>query len=131
MAFDIVIITPKGIYLEDRVDSLTVKMTSGYRTILSGHYPLIGTLDIAPMHIKKGTNTLYYSLNGGALNVTKDKTILVVNSIESQDEIDIERANASKERALKRLNEKLEETDLKRASASLARALSRIKTFNQ
>ena len=130
MAFNLVIITPKGVYLEERVDSLTVKMTSGYRTILSGHYPLVGTLDIAPMHIIKGTNTMYYSLAGGALNVTKEKVTIITNSIEAKEDIDIERANASKERAEKRLKEKLEETDLKRASASLARALARIKTYN-
>ena len=82
MALDLVIITPKGIYLEDRVDALTVKMTTGYRTILGGHYPLIGTLDIAPMHTTKGNNKMYYSLNGGAINVSKEKVTLIVNSIE-------------------------------------------------
>ena len=130
MALNLVIITPKGIYLEERVDALTVKMTSGYRTILGGHYPLIGTLAIAPMHITKGDNKMFYSVSGGALNVSKEKVTLITNAIEAKDDIDIDRANASKERAEKRLKEKLEETDLKRASASLARALSRIKTYN-
>ena len=130
MAFDIKIITPKGVYLEDRVDSLTVKFVSGYRTILTGHYPLVGSLDIAPMHMMKGNNTLYYSLNGGAISVEKERVVLVVNSIEGKNEIDIDRANASKERAEKRLAIKDQEIDLKRASISLAKALSRIKTYN-
>ncbi len=131
MAFNLLIITPKGVYLEDRVDSLTLKMVSGYRTILSSHYPLVGMLDVAPAYIKRGNNITHYSLNGGVLNITKEKVVVIASSIESQKEIDIERANKAKERAEHRIQEKDENLDLKRANAALARALSRIKTFNK
>ena len=130
MAFDLKIITPEGVYLEDRVDSLSVKLTTGYRTILTHHYPLVGTLDFAPMHIIKGKNTMYYSLHGGVIRVEKDIVTLITNSIEHKDDIDIKRAMDSKARAEKRLSERLDETDIKRAELSLKRALSRIKTYN-
>ncbi len=129
MSFHLVIISPKGVYLDDNVDSLSVKLTSGYRTILSGHTPLIGALDYAPMHILKNNVTTYYSLNGGALNVTKDKVVLIVNSIESKDEIDILRAENAKKRAMDRLASKDPNIDIKRAEAALHRAISRIKTY--
>lgn len=129
MSFHLVIISPKGVYLDDNVDSLSVKLTSGYRTILSGHTPLIGALDYAPMHTLKNNVTTYYSLNGGALNVTKDKVVLIVNSIESKDEIDILRAENAKKRAMDRLQSKDPNIDIKRAEAALYRAISRIKTY--
>lgn len=131
MGFKLVVITPKGLYLEKEIESLTIKLTSGYRTFLTGHAPLIGALDYAPMHLIENGKTIYYAIHGGAINVTKEKTTLVVNSIESQDEIDIERAFSSKERAEKRLAEKDPQIDLKRAKASLMRAIARIKTVNR
>lgn len=129
MAFHLVIISPKGVYFDDNVDSLSVKLTSGYRTILSGHTPLIGALSYAPMHIDKDNVTTYYSLNGGALNVTKEKVVLIVNSIESKDEIDINRAINAKKRATDRINSKDPNIDIKRAQLALYRAISRIKTY--
>lgn len=129
MSFHLVIISPNGVYLDDNVDSLSVKLTSGYRTILSGHTPLIGSLDYSPMHIIKNNVTTYYSLNGGALNVTKEKVVLIVNSIESKDEIDIDRAQRAKQRAMDRIACKDPNIDIKRAEAALYRAISRIKTY--
>ena len=131
MAFNLLIITPKGTYLEDRVDSLTLKMVGGYRTILTNHYPLIGLVDVAPAYTKKGNNVIHYSLNGGLLNVTKDKVVVIANSIESQKEIDVERAKSAKVRAEERLKSKDENIDLKRANTALLRAISRIKTSSK
>lgn len=129
MSFHLVIISPRGIYFDNEVESLTLKLTSGYRTILSGHAPLIGSLAYAPMHIIKDNKTTYYSLNGGAINVSKEKVTLIVNSIESKDEIDIKRAKEAKERAEERLSSKDPNIDIKRAQAALYRAISRIKTY--
>lgn len=129
MSFHLVIISPRGIYFDNEVESLTLKLTSGYRTILSGHAPLIGSLAYAPMHIIKDNKTAYYSLNGGAINVSKEKVTLIVNSIESKDEIDIKRAKEAKERAEERLSSKDPNIDIKRAQAALYRAISRIKTY--
>jgi F-type H+-transporting ATPase subunit epsilon len=52
------------------------------------------------------------------------EVILLVNSIERSDEIDVDRALKAKERAEKRLDEEM--VDVTRAKASLARALNRI-----
>lgn len=128
MAFRLEIITPKGIYLTEDVESLTVKLTSGYRTFLTGHYPLIGSLDYAPMHIIKNGKTIYYAIHGGAINVTKEKTTLICNAVESAKDIDVARAKSAKDRALERIAKKDPNLDLKRAQLALARSLARIKT---
>lgn len=128
MDFFIEIITPRGIYLSEKVSSLTVKLTSGYRTFLAGHEALIGSLDYAPMHIIKNGVTNYYAIHGGAVNVTKEKITLLCNAIEHANDIDVARALESKERAEKRLSEKDENLDVKRARLALARALARLQT---
>ena len=101
-------------------------MTTGYRTFLAGHMPLIGSLDYAPMHLVKNGKLENYAVHGGAINVTKEKVIVICNAIESADEIDKNRALAAKERAEKRLKEKDPNIDLKRAQLALQRSLIRL-----
>lgn len=128
MSFKLSIVTPKGLYNEFDVDSLTIKLTTGYRTFLSGHAPLIGAIDIGVMHIVVNGKTLYYAIHGGAINVTKEKTIILTNAIEKSDEIDVNRANLSLERAKNRLNEKDINVDVKRAELAIKRAMVRLET---
>jgi len=127
MEFSLEIITPKGIYLQEKVTSLTIKLTSGYRTFLAGHTPLIGSLDYAPAHIVKNGITTYYAVHGGAINVTNEKIIVICNAIEAAKDIDVARAKESKKRAEERINSKDPNIDLKRARLALARALARLK----
>lgn len=127
MEFSLEIITPRGIYLEEKVTSLTIKLTSGYRTFLAGHTPLIGSLDYAPAHIIKNGKTDFYAVHGGAINVTKEKVIVICNAIEHAEDIDVARAKASKERAEQRIKSKDPNIDIKRARLALARALARLK----
>lgn len=123
------IVTPKGLYFSDNVESLTIKLTSGYRTFLKGHIPLIGALDYAPMHIKENGKTIYYAVHGGAINVQKDKIVVICNSIEKKEDINIDRAKEAKKRAEERLASKDSDIDFKRAKAALLRAIARIKTY--
>ena len=130
MSFRLVIVSPRGCYFDEEVDSLTVKLTSGYRTILAHHAPLIGALGYAPMHIVRKGKTDYYAIHGGAINVTNEQVTLMVNAVEHENEIDVERAKQAKERAEKRLKNRDDGLDVKRAQLALYRALSRINTVN-
>lgn len=126
MGFSLQIITPRGVYFNQEVQSLTIKLSSGYRTILKGHTPLIGSLAYAPMHLVKDGKTEEFAIHGGAINVTKEKVSVVCNAIERKSEIDLERAKRAKERAEKRLKEKDPNIDIKRAQLALQRALIRV-----
>ena len=126
MGFSLQIITPRGVYFNQEVQSLTVKLSSGYRTILAGHAPLIGSLAYAPMHFVKDGKLEEFAVHGGAMNITKEKVTLVCNAIERKSEIDPERARKAKERAEKRLKDKDPNIDFKRAQLALQRALVRL-----
>ena len=131
MEFSLEIITPRGIYLEEKVTSLTIKLTSGYRTFLAGHTPLIGCLDYAPAHIVRNGKTDFYAVHGGAINVTKEKIIVICNAIEHAKDIDIARALESKKRAEDRISKRDPDIDVKRARLALARALARLKVAEE
>lgn len=127
MSFKLNIVTPKGLYKSLDVDSLTIELTSGYRTILTGHAPLIGSLSIGEMHVVKDNVTSYFAISGGAINVKKDEVIILTNSIEQSNEIDVERATKALQRATNRINNKDINLDVKRAELALKRAANRIK----
>lgn len=132
MSFKVAVISPRGLYFEKEVESLSVKLTSGYRTFLSHHAPLIGALAYAPMHIVENGKTRFYAIHGGAISVKDNKATLIVNAVEAKEEIDVDRAKKARDRAKERLAKKDDiNLDVKRAELALARAIARIKTYEE
>lgn len=125
----LVIYTPTGKYLEQDIDFLNVQSSDYNLGILPHHSPLVTTVKVSAMKIKDEEGYHMYAIGDGILKVEKDKTVLLLDSIESKDEIDIERALAAKSRAEERLANKkdLQGLDVKRAERALSRALARIK----
>lgn len=126
------IFTPNGKYFDDYISFLSVKSTEYLLGIYPNHEPLITTLDISMMIIRKDDKEDMYAISGGVMHIKENGTIsLMLNSIERKDEIDINRALEAKSRAEKRLLEKDENTSIVRAEAALARALNRINIANK
>ena len=128
--FVVDIYTPTGHYLKIDADFLSVTTGLGMVGILPNHAPLITNVEISKLTIKNGNEELNYAVSNGFMHIKKGThVVLMVNAIERNDEIDINRAMAAKERAESRLSEK--DVDLLRAKASLARALNRISIYNK
>ena len=127
-SFKVVIYTPYGQYLNTECDYLSTKTPLGVMGILPNHAPLISTLEISKLVLKKENREDIYAISGGVINIKKDHSVtLMVNSIERKDEIDVERALRAKSRAEERLNNKNnEDVDVNKAKASLLRALNRL-----
>ena len=64
--------------------------------------------------------------SGGFIEVLGDRVIVLAETIESGEQIDLARAEASRERAQERLRQR-ESVDMARAQAALERSLIRIK----
>jgi F-type H+-transporting ATPase subunit epsilon len=67
------------------------------------------------------------AISGGFLLTDGNKAIVLADAAEAPDEIDLERARASRDRAQGRLSEGGPDLDVARAQAALARALARLK----
>ncbi|MGO4499906.1 F0F1 ATP synthase subunit epsilon [Paenibacillus sp. 2RAB27] len=122
------IVTPERKVYAEQVDMVSVKGAEGELGILPNHIPLVTPLRIAPITVKKaGSKDEVIAVNGGFMEVRKDKVVILAESAELPEQIDIDRARAAKERAEKRLAEtKQDNVDFKRAEASLQRAVNRI-----
>lgn len=122
------IVTPERKVYAEQVNMLSAKGVEGELGILPNHIPLVTPLKISSITVKKqGSKDEIIAVNGGFMEVRKDKVVILAESAELPEQIDVDRARAAKERAEKRLAEnKQDNVDFKRAEASLQRALNRI-----
>ncbi|MDT3428045.1 F-type H+-transporting ATPase subunit epsilon [Paenibacillus forsythiae] len=123
------IVTPDHLVYAKQVYSLTVRGAEGDLGILSGHIPLVTPLQVAPMIIKSDNGATTVAVHGGFIEVNKEKVTVLAESAELPSDIDLERAEAAKERAQRRLQSrgKQDEIDHRRAELALQRAVTRIK----
>lgn len=122
------IITPyKAVYL-GTVKSVTLPGTLGSFQVLVNHAPLISTLEIGLITVQLTNNDkLYFSTSGGTCEVLNNKVMVLADSAELVENIDIHRAKSALERAKERLGHKdSKEIDVTRAELALARAINRI-----
>lgn len=124
--FTLEIVTPERKVYAQEVNLVVVKGQEGEMGILPNHIPLVTPIKISPVRIKKQNSEEIIAVSGGFLEIRKDKVVILAESAELPADIDLERAEASKQRAEERLNTKQSELDLRRAELSLQRALNRI-----
>jgi len=120
------VVTPERQVLHEDVDSIQLPGLDGYLGILPGHAPLLTELGAGVLRFEKGGETRYATALGGFAEVLADRVIVLAESAELAEEIDLGRAEAARERALKRLQEKAGEVDFQRAQLALQRSLMRI-----
>lgn len=95
--------------------------------ILPGHADFISELAVGDIKIESAGETQYYAISGGFLEVVDNRVLLLLETAETAEQIDIQRAEKAKERANERLQAKNPAIDIARAEAALARALNRLK----
>ena len=122
------IYTPYGKYLDRYVNELVIQTEEYVLGILPNHTPLVAKVKTSKMEIIQNGEKKCYAIGEGLINVKKDGVVLLVESIEDKEEIDIERARQAKERAEGRLKEPLN-IDVERATKALIRANNRISVY--
>lgn len=126
LKFKLKIITPHGIYQEVEIDQINLRTTAGQIGILAHHIPLASAVEISQMNYIIDGKKTYFAVSGGFVHVNENETTLIANAIESQEEIDLKRAEQAKQRAEDRLKNKNPDTDILRAEIALRRAITRI-----
>ena len=122
------IYTPYGKYFDRYVDEVIVPTEEYVLGILANHAPLIAKVRLGKLEIISNGEKSVYSHTEGLLNVQKDGVTLILDSIESKKDIDIDRAKEAKRRAEERLREPLN-IDVERATKALIRANNRISVY--
>lgn len=119
------IVTPNGLILSEDVDEVVCTGSEGEFGVLPGHVPFFTTLKIGMLTYKKGNETRFVFVNWGYVEVGPDRVMVLADSAEKSEDIDVERAKAAMKRAEERLKQAAE-IDSARAASALERAISRI-----
>lgn len=122
------IVTAEGAVFSEDVDLVIVPGIEGEMSILPHHAPLMTTLQPGELITKKGDEEYSLAISGGFLEVRQDRVIVLADTCERAEDIDITRAEEAKSRAEKQLAEGyVPEVDAARAEASIRRSLIRLK----
>lgn len=126
--FPLQIITPEKMFFDGQTEQVIVRTTVGDVGILKGHEPYCAAIGIGQMRIMINGEFKRAATSGGIIKVLRDKTVILVQTCEWADEIDVERAMASKNTAEERIHAAVGDNELRMAEAKLRRALNRIDT---
>ena len=123
------IVTPDHLVTRDAVSAVTIPGKNGYLGILPGHAPLL--TEIAPGSLTYRTAGTQHALSvtWGFAEVLPDRVIVLAQSAERAEEIDVARAEKARARAeerLKRFDDP--QIDMERAREALRRAIARLET---
>src|SRR5947209_2172179 len=112
---------------EDGVDMVVAPGADGVLGILPRHVPLITTLAPGELRVKHGGTEESLIVTGGFMEVMPDKVLVLADSAERSDEIDLARAEEARRRAQERIASGDVGIDQARAAAALQRSLIRIR----
>ena len=124
--FSLKIITPEKTFFEGTTTQIIAKTTTGNVGILHGHVPYVANLVSSPLKIEIEGTLKEAALSGGFIKVSGDEVIVVTNAIEWADEIDVARAERSKQNAEERMKRHESQKEFDRAEKKLKRALNRL-----
>ena len=125
-SFPLKIVTPDGLQFDGQAEELIVRTTSGDIGILAGHINCVAPLGMGRATIISNGKVRYAACIGGILSVVGGAVNLVPTTFEWADQIDVNRAEISAERAKTVLSDKnATATDSRLAEARLKRALIR------
>lgn len=121
------IVTPDRQVVHDSVTSVTIPGKHGYLGILPGHSPLLSELKVGEVVYTRDDTKHYLAVSWGFAEVLPNRCIILVQTAERAEEIDLARA----ERALERAEEQLKSAsdpsvDPDRAREAYERALARL-----
>lgn len=102
------IISQDRIVFEGEVDIVVVPGAEGVMGILPNHAPLLSTLQFGIIAVRKQNLEEFFTVAGGLVEVAHNRVTVLANAAENVDEINIQRAEAARQRA---------ETALKDAAA--------------
>jgi len=129
-SFTLEIVTPRKVVFKGDVVSFSAPGVLGGFQVLYSHAPLLSELQIGEVKfVDANGKEARYATSGGFVEVKNNHVVMLAETAERSDEIDIERAKAAQARAQKRLSEK--DADLDRASVALARAINRLRTVQR
>ena len=120
------VVTPRRAVARVEADAVFFPGLRGEVGVLPGHTPLLVELGTGELRDMEGPRDRYLAVAGGFAEVREDRVLVLADSAETPEEIDVEGAQAEK-KAAEALLKTTYGAELKAAQGRLARAMTRIR----
>jgi F-type H+-transporting ATPase subunit epsilon len=128
------IVTPERTVLKEEILQVTVPTRQGEITVLANHIPLVASLQPGVIEIVKNDGGReVMSVSGGFIEVLKDKVVILADTAEMAEEIDVSRAEEAHKRAQQIEKELKDKDDVNFADlrTQIAKELARTRAVNR
>ena len=125
--FHLEIIATDRIFFSGEVEHLVITAIDGLIGIMAGHEPLVTSLPTGELKYIVNGEWKYAAISEGFIQVMPDSSIILADTCELPEEIDIKRAEEAKERAEELLRQKQSIKEYYETQAALNRAINRLK----
>jgi F-type H+-transporting ATPase subunit epsilon len=119
--------TPQQLIYEGEVTSVRAPGELGSFEILAGHIPFLTMLDIGEIRIRESGTSQSITTSGGVFEVLRTGVTVLADTAEWASEIDVERAEGARQRAMEQLESRDSNINAGQAEAALARASNRLR----
>ena len=126
--FHLKVLTAEKLFYEGEVQRCVVRVASGDIGILPRHTPYVAPLGIGGLTVTDAAgNRRMAAVSGGFVEVGPEATTIIARTCEWADEIDLNRAQAAKERADALLRQQTGKHEMDAAQVKLKKAINRIR----
>jgi F-type H+-transporting ATPase subunit epsilon len=121
MAITLDIVTPERRVLSVSCDELRAPGVQGGFGIRQNHEPFMTALEPGRLTYVEGGREHHYAVGGGFLQVAENRVIVLADTAESAEDIDVDRARAAFQQAQERLLKTTEQDEHHAADAARVR----------
>lgn len=125
--FHLEIIASDRVFFEGDVEHLVITALDGLLGILPGHEALVTSLPTGELKYMVNGKWHYAAISEGFIEVMPEFSVILADSCELPEEIDIKRAEEAKIRAEERMRQKQSIMEYYHTQTALNRAMNRLK----
>ena len=125
--FQLEIIATDRIFFRGECEHLVITAIDGLLGIMAGHEPLVTVLPTGELKYMVDGGWKYAAISEGFIQVMPDKAVILADSCELPEEIDIKRAEEARQRAEELMKQKQSIVEYYQTQAALNRAMNRLK----
>jgi F-type H+-transporting ATPase subunit epsilon len=126
MTLKLDIVTVERVVFSGEVEMVVAPGMEGEMGILPHHAPLMTILNAGELIARTSGEEYSMAISGGFLEVQPDRVIVLADTAERAEEIDIARAEEARKRAQETLARPVSPIEAARAEAALRRAMARL-----
>ena len=125
--FHLEIIASDRVFFEGETEHLVITAIDGLIGIMACHEPLVTALPTGELKYMVNGKWQYAAISEGFIEVMPDHAIILADTCELPEEIDVKRAEEARARAEERLRQKQSIKEYYQTQAALNRAMNRLK----